>query len=351
MVIDEFHHAAGRDVPTHPRPSEAEGAARSHRDTRAGRRHRRPGLLRRPHRRRAAALGRAQRGPALPVPLLRGRRRHRSVGHRVEARGLRRRCELSNLYTGNDAGHRDRPQAAAGQGRRPGADAGSGVLRLASTTPSTWRASSTRPGSRPASVTGATPQPMTGHERSMTCATGRVNVLFTADLFNEGVDLPDVDTVLFLRPTESATIFLQQLGRGLRRAHGQGGAHRARLRRSPSQGVPLRHPVPRDDRCHARRARREIEHGFPFLPSGCQIVLDEQAKEIVLANIRAQVTTPMDPGGRRAARVRQPKPRLIPPGGRARARRRHPRGPRSGPGCVVRPAPHLSGRRTRERAP
>ena len=44
-----------------------------------------------------------------------------------------------------------------------------------------------------------------------------MNVLFAADLFNEGLDLPDVDTVLFLRPTESATVFLQQLGRGLRR--------------------------------------------------------------------------------------------------------------------------------------
>ena len=48
-----------------------------------------------------------------------------------------------------------------------------------------------------------------------------VNVLFAADLFNEGLDLPEVDTVLFLRPTQSATIFLQQLGRGLRRAHGK----------------------------------------------------------------------------------------------------------------------------------
>ncbi len=45
----------------------------------------------------------------------------------------------------------------------------------------------------------------------------RVNILFAADLFNEGLDIPDVDTVLFLRPTESATVFLQQLGRGLRR--------------------------------------------------------------------------------------------------------------------------------------
>ena len=43
-------------------------------------------------------------------------------------------------------------------------------------------------------------------------------MLFTVDLFNEGLDIPTVDTVLFLRPTESATVFLQQLGRGLRLA-------------------------------------------------------------------------------------------------------------------------------------
>jgi superfamily II DNA or RNA helicase len=43
-----------------------------------------------------------------------------------------------------------------------------------------------------------------------------VNVLFTCDLFNEGIDLPFVDTLLFLRPTSSATVFLQQMGRGLR---------------------------------------------------------------------------------------------------------------------------------------
>src|SRR5207302_9977753 len=45
-----------------------------------------------------------------------------------------------------------------------------------------------------------------------------INCLFAVDIFNEGVDVPQVDTVLFLRPTESALIFLQQLGRGLRRA-------------------------------------------------------------------------------------------------------------------------------------
>ena len=43
-----------------------------------------------------------------------------------------------------------------------------------------------------------------------------VNFLFVVDLYNEGVDLPEVDTLLFLRPTESLTVYLQQFGRGLR---------------------------------------------------------------------------------------------------------------------------------------
>lgn len=47
-------------------------------------------------------------------------------------------------------------------------------------------------------------------------AAGELCAIFTVDVFNEGVDIPSVDTVLFLRPTESATLYLQQLGRGLR---------------------------------------------------------------------------------------------------------------------------------------
>ena len=62
-------------------------------------------------------------------------------------------------------------------------------------------------------------RPRRERARSRTAAlkAGEVNVLFAVDLFNEGLDVPDVDTLLLLRPTQSATIFLQQLGRGLRR--------------------------------------------------------------------------------------------------------------------------------------
>jgi superfamily II DNA or RNA helicase len=52
-------------------------------------------------------------------------------------------------------------------------------------------------------------------------AARRINVLFSVDLFNEGVDIPTVDTLLLLRPTDSPTLFLQQLGRGLRRHAGK----------------------------------------------------------------------------------------------------------------------------------
>lgn len=119
--------------------------------------------------------------------------------------------------------------------------------------------------------------------------SGELSVLFSVDLFNEGVDLPNVDTVIFLRPTESATVFLQQLGRGLRLSRDKecctvldfiGGAHRkfrfdARFR--ALLGGTRRSIV------------REIEEGFPRLPSGCFIALDRVAKETVLTNIRQAV--------------------------------------------------------------
>ncbi|WP_300400076.1 DEAD/DEAH box helicase [Nocardioides sp.] len=117
----------------------------------------------------------------------------------------------------------------------------------------------------------------------------RVNVLFAADLFNEGLDLPDVDTVLFLRPTESATIFLQQLGRGLRRTRHKAvltvldfvGHHRKEFRFD----MKLRALTGQT----RRGLERDVERGFPFLPAGCQIVMDKQSQTIVLENIRGQI--------------------------------------------------------------
>ena len=117
----------------------------------------------------------------------------------------------------------------------------------------------------------------------------RINALFCVDLFNEGVDIPRVDTLLLLRPTDSPTLFLQQLGRGLRKAEGKSactvldfvGRHRNEFRFDRRLGALL------------KGARREIldqiEQGFPFLPAGCHMELDRKATEIVLDNIRKSV--------------------------------------------------------------
>jgi superfamily II DNA or RNA helicase/HKD family nuclease len=120
-------------------------------------------------------------------------------------------------------------------------------------------------------------------------AERRVNVVFSVDLFNEGVDVPAVDTLLMLRPTESPTLFLQQLGRGLRRHTGKSvctvldfvGHHRREFR------------FDRRFRALLGGSRSEVAEqvrdGFPFLPAGCHMELDSVARDIVLASIRDAV--------------------------------------------------------------
>ena len=118
----------------------------------------------------------------------------------------------------------------------------------------------------------------------------RVNVVFAVDLFNEGLDIPDIDTVLFLRPTESATVFLQQFGRGLRRTTDK--AVLTALDFVGHQHVEFRWDA--KFRALTGRARgelvKDVEEGFPFLPSGCQIMLDRTSQQLILDNVRAQVT-------------------------------------------------------------
>ncbi len=119
-----------------------------------------------------------------------------------------------------------------------------------------------------------------------------VNILFAADLFNEGLDLPEVDTVLFLRPTESATVFLQQLGRGLRRTARQGGADGPGLRRPPPQGISLRPQAARADReLRGPGSNAQVNEGFPFLPAGCSIDMDRQSQALVLENLKSQIAS------------------------------------------------------------
>ncbi len=119
---------------------------------------------------------------------------------------------------------------------------------------------------------------------------GKLRCVFCVDVFNEGVDLPNVDTVLFLRPTESATLFLQQLGRGLRKADDKacltvldfiGDAHRKF--RFVERFRALLGGTRKD-------VERDVEGGFPRLPPGCAIHLQQQAREAVLENIRVALS-------------------------------------------------------------
>ena len=78
----------------------------------------------------------------------------------------------------------------------------------------------TKAGYRSLSLHGSTDRQTRTTARKM-LETGQLDIIFTVDLFNEGVDIPSVDTLLFARPTESLTVFTQQIGRGLRIADGK----------------------------------------------------------------------------------------------------------------------------------
>lgn len=116
---------------------------------------------------------------------------------------------------------------------------------------------------------------------------GEMRFIFVVDIYNEGVDIPEVNTVLFLRPTESLTVFLQQLGRGLRLSEDKecltvldfiGQANKkynfedkfAALLSNTTRGVT-----------------REIRDGFISLPKGCYIQLEKKAARYILDNIRS----------------------------------------------------------------
>jgi superfamily II DNA or RNA helicase/HKD family nuclease len=196
-------------------------------------------------------------------------------------------AELDRLYTGNDA--------RAAKVLREVSDKVTDVRRMralgfcVSVAHAEYMARVFSQAGIPArAVSGQTPD--SDREQALTDLRNlRVNALFAADLFNEGLDIPQVDTALFLRPTQSAALFLQQLGRGLRRAQGKAlltvldfiGQQRREFRFDTRYRALL--GVGR------RSLERQIEQGFPFLPSGSQIVLDRVAQDIVLGNVRQQL--------------------------------------------------------------
>ncbi|MBQ2379621.1 MAG: DUF3427 domain-containing protein [Akkermansia sp.] len=117
-----------------------------------------------------------------------------------------------------------------------------------------------------------------------------VSIIFTVDLYNEGVDIPDIDTVVFLRPTESLTVFLQQLGRGLRRSNDKENlvvfdfiapAHKKFNYTQRFKALA--------SHSSTKFIEQQVETGFSFLPTGCSIHLEKQAQEYILRNIKEYI--------------------------------------------------------------
>ncbi|MGG7212632.1 DUF3427 domain-containing protein [Clostridium nigeriense] len=118
-----------------------------------------------------------------------------------------------------------------------------------------------------------------------------IKFIFVVDLYNEGVDIPEINTILFLRPTESLTVFLQQLGRGLRLHEDKecltvldfvGQAHK-----NYSFEEKFRVLIGRSNKA----VKEYIENGFLTLPKGCYIHLEKEAKEYILRNIKSSSNT------------------------------------------------------------
>jgi superfamily II DNA or RNA helicase/HKD family nuclease/SOS-response transcriptional repressor LexA len=112
---------------------------------------------------------------------------------------------------------------------------------------------------------------------------GQLQILFSVDLFNEGVDIPNIDTVMMLRPTESKILFLQQLGRGLRRSEGKThlvvldfiGNHKSFLQKPPALfGIGTTY---RD----LAKFARDAENDRLELPDGCFVNYDLRIIELL----------------------------------------------------------------------
>lgn len=119
--------------------------------------------------------------------------------------------------------------------------------------------------------------------------SGELQILFVVDLFNEGVDIPSVNTVLFLRPTNSLTVFLQQLGRGLRLSPGKDCLtvldFVAQSNRSYDFVSRFAALLGRQD----VSIEKEVKTGFPHAPKGCCIQLEEIAQRRILDTIRGRL--------------------------------------------------------------
>jgi superfamily II DNA or RNA helicase len=195
---------------------------------------------------------------------------------------------IDNLVTGNDV----RARLVVNEWRRLASDAARSraIVFCVSVAHAEFMTDWLNRAGLPAACVVGTTNPEERRRAPQRLISGELCALVTVDLYNEGVDLPMVDTLLLLRPTQSPVLFQQQIGRGLRLAPGKEsclvldfvGQHRTEFRfdRLLSSLTGL--------------SRRElvdgVENGFGSLPPGCHIHLQRQTREQVLQGLRALTT-------------------------------------------------------------
>lgn len=116
--------------------------------------------------------------------------------------------------------------------------------------------------------------------------SGEIKFIFVVDLYNEGVDIPEIDTVLFLRPTESLTVFLQQLGRGLRLSDGKDCLTVLDFIGQANKKYNFEEKFAALLANTNHSVQHEVKNGFVSLPKGCYIQLERKATDIILENIK-----------------------------------------------------------------
>lgn len=195
---------------------------------------------------------------------------------------------VDNLVTGNDV----RARLVINEWRRLASDAGQSraIVFCVSVAHAEFMTNWLNRAGLPAACVVGTTASEERRRAPQRLTDGELCALVTVDLYNEGIDLPMVDTLLLLRPTQSPVLFQQQIGRGLRLAPGKEsclvldfvGQHRTEFRfdRLLSSLTGL--------------SRREltdgVENGFGSLPPGCHIHLQRQTREQVLQGLRALIS-------------------------------------------------------------
>ena len=117
--------------------------------------------------------------------------------------------------------------------------------------------------------------------------SGKVRFIFVVDIYNEGVDIPEINTVLFLRPTESLTIFLQQLGRGLRLSEKKECLTVLDFIGQANKKYNFEDKFSALLSSTTKSLHKEIKNGFVSVPKGCYIQLEKKAQKYILDNIRS----------------------------------------------------------------